>query len=177
MRESDLLILGVLLTAFLFFKGRGVLASRRGHPPVPKAGRGGNAAARELLLKKGYQIVGVNERLEYQSNVSGSHYRGHLLADFLVQKEGKRLAVKCEPSGEQAALLTRAEGRGQLLPLQYLTGTAGVLVLDLENEKISTISYKIKMTMRQKEVFLIIFLSGAIAGAVAVRMIFLGGGF
>lgn len=176
MRVADLFILGVIIAAVLFFKGRGVLAEYRVRAAAAKSGRGGDASVRELLLKKGYQVVGVHQRLEYQANVNGKLHRGYIQTDFVVRKDGKRLAVKVEPSGEQAACLTRAEGRWQLLHLQFLYGTDGVLLVDQENEKINRISFKVKNTTRQVERFLLLFLSGAIMGAVAILMIFYGGG-
>lgn len=177
MSVTDIFILGVLIAAVLFLKGRGVLAEYRVRAAAAKSGRGGDALVRELLLKKGYRIVGVHERLEFQASVNGKPHRGHIQADFVVRKDGKSLAVKVEPSGEQAACATRSEGRWHLLQMQILFGTAGVLIVDQENEKIYNVAFKVKKTTSQKEIFLLLFLSGAIVGAAAVLMIFSRGGF
>lgn len=177
MRISDVLILGVLLAVLFLVKGRSFLSEFRVRAAAAKNGRSGDSSARELLLRKGYRITGVNERLDFQANVNGKTHRGHLQADFIVHREGKPLAVKVEPSGEQAVLMTKAEGRSQLLQLQLLSGTRGVLVVDLENEKIYKLAFNIKTTARQKEIILLFFLSGVIAGAVAVMTILARGGF
>lgn len=176
MRIADILILGGLLAVLLLVKGRRFLAEFRVRAVAAKTGRSGDPSARKLLLRKGYRITGVHERLDFQANVNGKPHRGHLQADFIVHKEGKCLAVKVEPSGEQAVLMTKAEGRSQLLQLQLLSGTRGVLVVDLENEKIFKLTFNIKTTARQKEIILLFFLSGAIAGAVAVMTILSRGG-
>lgn len=176
MSVTDVVLLGVMIGAVLFFKGRGIFAEYRVRKAIARSGRGGDALIRELLLKKGYQIVGVHERREFQANVNGKQHRGHLQADFVVRKDGKNLAVKVEPSGEQAACAIRSEGRWHLLRMQLLFGTAGVLIVDQENEKVYNVTFKIKNTTSQKELFLLLFLSGAIAGAAAVMMILSRGG-
>lgn len=176
MRVTDLFILGVIIAVVLFFKGRSVFSEYRARSAAAKSGRGGDAPARELLRQKGFEIVGVYERLEFQANVNGKSHRGHLQADFIVQKDGKRLAVKVESSGEQAACSTRAEGRWQLLPLQLLSETCGVLVVDLENGKIYNLAFKVNYSTRQKEIFLLLFLSGTIVGAATVLILLSRGG-
>jgi hypothetical protein len=176
MRIADILILGVLLAVLLLIKGRRFLPEFMVRAAAARTGRSGDPSARELLLRRGYRIMRVNERLEFQANVNGKQHRGHLQADFIVHRDRKCLAVKVEPSGEQAAMMTKAEGRWQLLQLQLLSGTRGVLVVDLENKKIYKLAFNIKTTARQKEIFLLFFLSGAIAGAVAVMTILSGGG-
>lgn len=173
MKYTDLIILGLLLAVFLFFKGRDLAARHRLRAAAGKTARGGSAAARDLLLAKGYLIEDVNQRLEYRALINGRPYKGHLQADFMVIKEGRRLAARVESSGEQAVLLTKAEGRWQLLQFQVLARTAGVAVVDLENQKIHEISFKIIYPLRQKLYFLICFLSGALAGAAAFLFLYI----
>jgi|GEM_PF-4584307 len=178
MRPTDLFILGLIAFILVAWKLRVTLGKRRVKAAAAAGERAVIRAARAVLEKRGYQVRAAGVNAPYQTLANGRLYQNHLTADLIAADEGsgRCFAVLVETSGDEASQYGRAEGRAKLLPLQVLHGTHGVLVVDLENEKINAVSFRLKMLSRQKELYFFIFLAGAAAGAVAAALLLIVGG-
>ncbi|MCL6639414.1 MAG: hypothetical protein K6T80_07030 [Firmicutes bacterium] len=173
MRPGDYIVVGLILLLFSSFKLRAVLRARKERAASRTATRAAGRAARTILEKKGYRVLAVNEKVSYQAVAGGRLYQGCLQADLTVAEEkGKtRYSVLVVADGEEASQYLRAEGRVKLLPLQLLHGTGGVLLVDLENEKIHPVSFKTRATAGQKELYLLVLLAGFAVGAAAMALL------
>ena len=163
MLPSDLLLIGILIGAVLIYNiikfGQSHLARRR----VLRAGKA-EAAARRFLEAQGYSILAVQERVPIVTKVNGKPHKSHIQADLIVQK-GKQLFVVDVKTGEVAQRPASPDNRRQLLEYYLVYRTDGVLILDMDSEKLYTLEFDIKFPSAKgfnPLPYLFCFLAGAI---------------
>lgn len=103
--------------------------------------RGSRAEGRAfaLLERHGYRIVGAQETAVGFVIIDGDEQTFDLRADAIVEKDGERLVAEVK-SGAAAAVTTRATRR-QLLEYAYTYGLDGVLLVDMEAERIVRVEF------------------------------------
>ncbi len=142
MLPSDLLLIGILIGAFLIYNiikfGQSYRARRR----VLKAGKA-EVAARRFLEAQGYQILAVQERVPIVTKVNGKPHKSHIQADLIVQK-GKLVFVVDVKTGAVAERPASPDNRRQLLEYYLVYRPDGVLILDMDHEKLYAIDFDIK---------------------------------
>ncbi|SHE62870.1 Predicted endonuclease [Desulforamulus putei DSM 12395] len=142
MLPGDLLIVGIIIGAILIYNmikmGQSYAARRR----VLKAGKA-EAAARRFLESEGYTILAVQERVPIVTKINGKPHKSHIQADLIVQKGNKVFVVDVK-TGEVAQKPAAPENRRQLLEYFLVYRPDGVLVLDMDNQKIYRMEFQIK---------------------------------
>jgi len=103
--------------------------------------RGSRAERRAfaLLERNGYRIIGAQETAVGFVIIDGDEQTFDLRADAIVEKDGERLVAEVK-SGGAAAVTTRATRR-QLLEYAYTYGLDGVLLVDMEAERIVRVEF------------------------------------
>jgi hypothetical protein len=173
MRPTDLFILGLIAFILVAYKLLETLKERRVKAAASAGERAVDRVARAILEKRGYGVRAAGVKAPYQTMANGRLYKSQLPADLIAvdEKSGRRYAVLVETSGDEASQYGRAEGRAKLLPLQILHGTHGVLVVDVENEKINVVRFRLKTPPWQMELCFFIFLAGVAVGAVVAALL------
>ncbi|ABO49615.1 hypothetical protein Dred_1080 [Desulforamulus reducens MI-1] len=172
MLPGDLLIigiiLGVLISYYLFKKGQSYLAKKR----VLKAGRA-EIAARRFLESEGYTVLAVQERVPIITKVNGKPHKSHIKADLIVQK-GKEIFVVDVKTGEVAQKPASPDNRRQLLEYFLVYRPNGVLVLDMDNKKLYRLEFEIDFPS-PKGMNIIPYILSFCAGALLTYLLFKGG--
>ncbi len=146
-----ILILGafVLLaiqSARLFFarwlpKRRLLLARERGAE--------GEIRAEALLRRLGYTIVGRQVRSSYSLTMDGIAVTVDLRADFVVERDDVQFVAEVK-TGRFAPRLDTPATRRQLLEYRMAFDTAGVLLVDADSGRVSTVDFPFSAPIRIK---------------------------
>ena len=170
MLPSDLLVVGIIIGAVLLYNilrfGQSYFAKRR----VLKAGRA-EIAARKFLESEGYTILAVQERVPIVTKVNGKPHKSHIQADLIVQK-GKEIFVVDVKTGEVAKKPASPDNRRQLLEYFLVYRPDGVLVLDMDQQKLYRLEFDIKFPTPKKldlVPYLITFCAGAILAFIIIK--------
>ncbi len=102
-------------------------------------GRALEAQAPAALTRAGFRILQSQVDLRYGFTVDAQPHEATLRADFLVERDGHRYVVEVK-TGE-AAKPTRRETRRQLLEYCLHYEVHGILLLDMANERLSTVAF------------------------------------
>lgn len=103
-----------------------------------------NEAAEALLKKSGYAVVGRDARAAYAITVDGEPQVVNVAADFLVEREGKRMVAEVQ-TGVNAKLATPTT-RWLLLEQQHAFGNRAVLLVDPDTGALATIRFPLAQT-------------------------------
>ncbi|MTI79959.1 MAG: hypothetical protein FH758_03580 [Firmicutes bacterium] len=146
MKATDLLILGIVFGALLVYYLIKILHSYKLKRQA-KGSKRAERAAEKLLQRQGYTIIAAQKRVPIHTIFDGKSYKNHVIADFIVKKDGFRYVVEVK-TGKQVEKPTAAGIRRQLLEYYLIYRTDGVLLLDMENQKIHTIEFKLKLPVK-----------------------------
>jgi len=139
MRNSDILILGILLGSFLFFyiarKVKRIKIKR-----MLAIAKRGEKNAISFLTKAGYDIVDIQKKQKFTVKINGRPYSSYVQADFLVKKGGKLYVVEVKTGKQTRA--TTAGVRRQLLEYYLVFNPHGILLLDMENGTLKQIEFQ-----------------------------------
>ena len=131
------------IVAFIALVALGFRLSRwwRGRLLDGRRRRGTRAEKRAfaLLERHGYRIVGAQETAVGFLRIDGDEHTFDLRCDAVVEKDGERLVAEVK-SGGAASVTTRATRR-QLLEYAYTYGLDGVLLVDMEAERIVRVEF------------------------------------
>lgn len=131
-----LLVGGLIVGLYLAWRAR----LRRAHMlDAARRGKALEAQAPALLLDAGYRVVEDQAQVRYEFLVDGEVLPVILRADFVAERDGRRFVVEVK-SGE-AARPTRRETRRQLLEYCLHYPVDGVLLLDVEAQRLSTVEF------------------------------------
>lgn len=135
MRVALALALIALLVGIGWWLRRAVLAARLGR----RRRRGARAErrARRLLERHGYRVTAEQQRGAGHIIVDGELVRFELRADAIVEKDGERLVVEVK-SGAAAG---SRETRRQLLEYLWVFELDGVLLVDMEEERVYRVEF------------------------------------
>ncbi|KXG78154.1 hypothetical protein AN618_05460 [Fervidicola ferrireducens] len=96
----------------------------------------------DLLKKYGFDILDVQKSASYFIFINGKPKEIKVRADVIVKK-GRKVYVAEVKSGKTSPLLNVPATRRQLLEYYLVYKPAGLLLVDMEQEKIKTIEYSI----------------------------------
>jgi hypothetical protein len=100
--------------------------------------------AEALLKKQGYAIVARDPPASYAMLVAGEPQIVHIHADFLIEKEGKRLVANVRVG--EAAKLDKADTRATFIEHQHAFGVAAVLLIDPDASALSPVRFQTALT-------------------------------
>jgi len=115
-----------------FSARKAVRRMRRGVEMEKKAGA--------FLERKGYHIVSFQKQDTYTLLVDGVELPVNIRYDFIVSKRGKHYVAEVK-TGKSAADIKTATTRRQLLEYGLFSKTDGILLVDMESEKIQQIEF------------------------------------
>jgi hypothetical protein len=93
-----------------------------------------------LLRRHGFHVEAAQARIRYELHLDGKPLTIALCVDFLVSRNGLRYAADVK-SGEQATRLENPATRRQLLEYQLAYDVDGVLLIDVERERIRRVEF------------------------------------
>lgn len=96
----------------------------------------------DLLKKHGFDILDVQKSASYFIYVNGKPREIKVRADVIVKK-GKKIYVAEVKSGKTSPSMNLPATRRQLLEYYLVYRPSGLLLVDMEQEKIKTIEYSI----------------------------------
>lgn len=169
MRPTDLFIVGLIVGLILFYNVHKYWQSRKIKARLHKASRG-EKVARELLIRQGYQILTIQERVPVVTKVNGRLYKNHIKADFIVEKNRRRYVVDVK-TGEAALQPTSPDNRRQLLEYFLVYRTDGVILLDMENERLYQMEFQLKYPTGVRKINYLGYLSAFLAGAAVILVV------
>lgn len=96
----------------------------------------------DLLKKYGFDILDVQKSASYFIFINGRPREIKVRADVIVKKGGKVYVAEVK-SGKTSPLVDIPATRRQLLEYYLVYKPAGILLVDMEQQKIKTIEYSI----------------------------------
>ena len=124
----------------------------------------GNIAEKKavkILIKSGYKIVATQQSLPARMYVDGVEQKYFIRPDVVVKKKGKLFLVEVK-YGDVATNPLYKDTRRQLLEYDLFSNTYGLLLVDMNSEKVHNISFFSKMQKRNRcGVFMAFFLGVA----------------
>jgi hypothetical protein len=137
--DSFALVLVLVLVALLGIERvRAVWRSRRARARMLRA-RDGERTARELLVRRGFQIVAEQAPGSIVLRVDGADSVHALRADFLVVRDGQRFVAEVK-TGALAPSLDHAPTRRQILEYCAAFDVDGALLVDPESDRVREIA-------------------------------------
>ncbi|KJF44279.1 hypothetical protein [Draconibacterium sediminis] len=108
--------------------------------------------AKTLLQKRGYKVVNSQQQFVHNFEVNGKPFKSDLKVDYIAKKNGKTYIVEVK-SGTSAIDIRNRNTRRQLLEYDFVIESDGIVLLDMENQKLQHIQFFSKS--ERGEVFLI----------------------
>ncbi len=105
-----------------------------------KSGRDAEDDAIRFLKKKGYRIISVQERKGYKIRVDEKIENIVVIADIIAEKKGKIYIVEVK-TGKDAPSLKTSSTRRQLLEYLYTYRPDGIILLDMEKNRLHTVRF------------------------------------
>ncbi|MCR4430708.1 MAG: hypothetical protein NUV45_06795 [Tepidanaerobacteraceae bacterium] len=96
----------------------------------------------ELLKKNGFEIIDIQKENTYTVFVDDKPYKATVKADMIVKKGNKTFVAEVK-SGESAPSLKSIDTRRQLLEYYLVYKPGGLLLIDMEKNKIRKVEYSI----------------------------------
>lgn len=136
---------GLVALGLLVFGAWAALALRRWLDGRSRRQRSARAQRAErdaagLLEASGYVVLGRQQRRRWALEVDGRALEFTLIADYLVEREGRRWVAEVK-TGERGLDLRHGPTRRQLLEYQRAFGVDGVLLVDAEGQNLSRVSF------------------------------------
>jgi Holliday junction resolvase-like predicted endonuclease len=162
-------ILALLLVALLLYAGswlRGASARRRLRRAQAR-GLAGEARAERILTAKGYRVVGRQVRSRYDLTVDGDELSIDVRADYVVDYEGSRYVAEVK-TGKFAPRIDTAATRRQLLEYRVAFDADGVLLVDADTGKISSIDFPLPIARRAQRSSAWMIIAAIVGAAAAI---------
>ncbi len=134
-------------------------------------GRYAEKRAEEILRKNGYRILSYQERKKYNLKVDDDIEEVVVIADYIVKK-GRKIYVVEVKTGRDAPLPRNTGTRRQLLEYYLAFEVDGVLLLDMEDERIREIEFS--FVVNERFFSLVYLLLGLLLGGVSIYFIMRG---
>lgn len=129
-----LLLVGAALQAWF-----AALSDRATRSQRALEAQAGEREGRVLLEAAGYRVLGEQVRLGWSYELNGEIVEALLIADFLVERRGRRYVADAKTGG--AASLRNIATRRQLLEYQLAFDVTAVLLVDLERRAIHELRF------------------------------------
>jgi hypothetical protein len=131
----------------------------------------GEARAEVLLRAAGYSIVARQAVGSWTVLSNGAPFAVDLRADYLVSRDRRRFVAEVK-TGRLAPRLDTAATRRQLLEYRFAFDVDGVLLVDADAERVSSIEFGAPAARTGRSAFspawLLALVIGAVTGALAV---------
>ncbi len=129
--------------------------------------------AKGLLVSMGFQIVGEQKEYNYGLRVDGEIVNIKFRIDYLVERHGKIYVVEVK-TGEKATSILSSSTRRQMLEYATVVHCDGVLLLDMEMQKLSEIEFPSPSISKsgQSTCFLCWLILGLSLGYILARILF-----
>lgn len=162
-----ILISGILLGVLIFY-----IILRLRYPSSLKAALTYNESDAEAVLKKaGLTILSKQTSRPIITFIDGKSHLGAEYADYTVQKENKKFAVKVvDAAGSDP---TEKSLRRKLFELKHLFPGHGILLLDLASGELHEIKFELPKT--EKEIFLFVLIAMVIIAMILMIVLLLSG--
>jgi len=115
-----------------------------------------------LLEASGFAVLGRQQRQRWALEVDGRAMEFTLVADYLVERDGRRWVAEVK-TGERALDLRHGPTRRQLLEYQQAFGVDGVLLVDAEGRSLSRVSF-LEPREAPRSNRLVVFAAGLFSG-------------
>lgn len=117
-----------------------------------KKGLLGEIKAGEFLKKKGYEILYYQKEIKYCYETEDEIIEVRLRPDYIVQKRGKKYIAEVK-TGEFAPDIKKNKlTRRQVLEYNFATDNYGILLVDIDKEKILEIKFYKKLNKIKKSI-------------------------
>jgi hypothetical protein len=126
-------------------------------------GRVGEQAAIELMERSGYAIDALQPIRRWTIHCDGAAHTIDLRADLLVSRAGRRFVAEVK-TGESAPRLQTPATRRQLLEYSVAYDADGVLLIDVEAQRIHEVSFP-RAAARARPARTLLWATVAFAGA------------
>jgi hypothetical protein len=131
----------------------------------------GEARAEVLLRAAGYAIVARQAVGSWTVHANGAPFAVDLRADYLVSRDRRRFVAEVK-TGRLAPRLDTAATRRQLLEYRFAFDVDGVLLVDADAERVSSIEFGAPTARADRRAFsqawLLALAIGVVVGALAV---------
>lgn len=117
--------------------------------------------AKSFLEKKGFKVIQCQKEFSYTLLLNKQETTVNLRFDYIVEKSGKRFIAEVK-TGKTAININHAPTRRQLLEYCYATGSKGILLVDMENKKISTIEFTNSQHLQKIKLLALGFILGTL---------------
>jgi len=156
-------VIGIFLTLYIFKYIRKLKLKKR----IQKAKRREYEAI-SFVEKNGFDVVSLQKDAFYTLFIDNKPYKVKVKADMIVKK-GNKIYVAEVKTGDMATSPKYVDTRRQLLEYYMVYRPSGLILIDMEKQKIRTIEYSIfnheKTTfINQLPVFLLLFVIGFVIG-------------
>ena len=115
---------------------------------IREQGAAGEELAEELLLRRGYRILGRQVVRHYAIALDGHLVDVELRADFLVSRDRRRFVAEAK-TGRLAPRLDTATTRRQLLEYRLMFDVQGVLLVDAEAARVHEVVFPLQAGTRR----------------------------
>ncbi|MFA8437023.1 MAG: hypothetical protein ACEPOZ_21160 [Marinifilaceae bacterium] len=105
-----------------------------------KKGIQGEKIARKILVQNGFRLLKEQVPLEHCYWVDGKEVVVSLAADFLVEKDGLNYLVEVK-TGKTVANVEYGNTRRQLMEYYHVMDADGLLLLDVESQRIQEVCF------------------------------------
>lgn len=133
------LLFALLGGAHLGARWRRYAAARTGKA-ANRRGQRGERVAERLLRRSGYAPYARQVRTNYRVQVQGEDFDVQLQADYLVERDGRKLVAEVK-TGTQAPRFEHTDTRRQLLEYQLAFEVDSVLLVDVEAGEVREVSF------------------------------------
>lgn len=171
MKQTDAFILGIIFGAIIFYNILKKIRSRRISSRVTKAKRAEGKAIK-LLKKNGYEVIETQKRALLTMTVDENPSENWVQADLIVKKGRKKYVAEVK-TGEIAQRITSSAIRRQLLEYYLVYRPKGILLVDMERERIREVRFTYAKGWRQS--IWIYLAMGFICGMISVYLWIKGG--
>ena len=94
------------------------------------------------MIKNGYKIIKYHYRKQYDVKQNDDKIKINLEADYIVKRRGKRYIAEVK-SGDSATEIKNSSTRRQLLEYSLFIENDGLILVDMENQKLSRIEFPV----------------------------------
>lgn len=164
-----ILLLGGILSLFLYLKIKNLLNSRQAKTRVVSSKRA-EQKAEKWLKRNGFKIIERQQSKPLVIKAGAKHHRYQIRIDFLVKKSGRTYVVEVK-SGSQNRYITNRETRRQLLEYFLAYQPDGIILFDMENKKFSEIKFILPYLRSRLVEDTIFFLLGALIALLGMYLV------
>jgi hypothetical protein len=104
--------------------------------------RDGEARARDLLARRGYDVIAEQPSAEWSVRLGGEQQTFVVRADYLVARGGRVFVAEVKTGAAAPALATRATRR-QLLEYACAFAADGVLLVDADEGRVDAVGFEL----------------------------------